>query len=294
VTRWLVLAAAVLYCAFSVTSARADAVAGTTVSGGDMKHPVRLTAADELTFLRRINLPPKLDDAPFNSYDGPSYTVATDYWDSLLYGWKDTKGHAADTATYYPKGGYIKTKQDDKDVWLVIDLRQQAILNRYIRLGAKDAVPEKPTLQQMLVASSDEPISVDIGSHSLTDTERAAFWKALAQPMEAVLSAGANTKTSDGVWITFNLPEGRDLQLFYDINANRLVDGIGGDGSVLPRDWLQPVLGANAPHAGAPGLVGAKAVPQEASTGSPVWWVIMIGGGLTCIAAALVVRRKLA
>jgi len=90
------------------------------------------------------------------------------------------------------------------------------------------------------------------------------------------------------------LPEGREVQLFYDINANRLIDGVGGDATVVPRDWLQPVLGTNAPRAGAPGLVGAKSVPQASSTGSPFWWVVMIGGGLACIGTAVVLRRKLA
>jgi hypothetical protein len=146
----------------------------------------------------------------------------------------------------------------------------------------------------MLVASSDEAIAIDIGSHSLTESERAAFWKVFSQPLEKVNSAGPKPRTTDGVWITFNLPEGRQLQFFYDVSAGRLIDGFGGDALVTPRDWLQPVLGANAPKPGAPGLVAAKQVPQNGSTGAAWWWVVMIGGGLGCIGAAVWMRRKLA
>jgi hypothetical protein len=52
-------------------SATASVAPGMTISGGDLPHPVRLAAADEDAFRRRINTPPRLDSLPDRAADLP-------------------------------------------------------------------------------------------------------------------------------------------------------------------------------------------------------------------------------
>jgi hypothetical protein len=39
---------------------------------------------------------------------------------------------------------------------------------------------------------------------------------------------------------------------------------------------------------------GGIAVEQQAGDGSPVWWLVMVGGGLACIGAAVWLRGRFA
>src|SRR5215212_1487297 len=172
----------------------------TSISGPGLSHPVRLAVSDDYAFFRRINLPPKLDDTP--KVTGQSYEITSRYWDDVVRGWDSSAGSGADSATYYPEGGFVRAKQGSDDVWLVIDLRQRAILDRYIRLAQKNTLPAIPTLQEVIAASQrDEKISVTIGSRQLKPDELTAFWKEFARPVTRTDGGGTTPKGSDGLWI---------------------------------------------------------------------------------------------
>jgi hypothetical protein len=176
----------------------------TSISGPGLSHPVRLAVTDDYAFFRRINLPPKLDKEP--KVSGPAYEITSRYWDDVVRGWDSSAGSGADSATYYPQGGFVHARQDGDDVWLVIDLRQQAILNRYIRLAQKNTLPAIPTLQEVIAASQrDETISVTIGSRQLKPDELTAFWQEFARPVTRTDGGGTTPKGSDGLWIAFGL-----------------------------------------------------------------------------------------
>jgi hypothetical protein len=169
ITRLAILNGHCLLCTGRAWWQRDSCARGTSISGPGFQHPVRLAVTDDYAFFRRINLPPKLDDTP--KVTGPSYEITSRYWDDVLRGWDSSAGSGADSATYYPQGGFVRAKQGGSDVWLVIDLRQQAIINRYIRLAQKDTLPAAPTLQEVIAASQrEEKISVSIGSKQLKPT----------------------------------------------------------------------------------------------------------------------------
>jgi hypothetical protein len=263
----------------------------TSISGPGFKHAVRLAVTDDYAFFRRINLPPKLEETP--KAGGPSYEITSRYWDDVLRGWDSTAGSAADSATYYPQGGYVRARQGGEDVWLVIDLRQQAIINRYIRLAQLDTLPQQPTLQQVIAASqAQEKISVSIGSKQLKGDELTAFWKEFARPMTRTDGGGATPRSDRGLWIAFGLEEGRTVHLFYDMQSNRLIDDLGIEAVSVPNDWLAPVLGTDL-RPDSP-LVAPLAVPHDQPRGGRYWWAIMIAGGLFFLAAAFWAHRKLA
>jgi len=208
-------------------------------------------------------------------------------------GWDSSAGSGADSATYYPQGGFVHAKQNGEDVWLVIDLRQQAILNRYIRLAQRNSLPAIPTLQEVIAASQrDEKISVTIGSRQLKADELPAFWQEFARPMTRTDGGGTTPKGDDGVWIAFGLEEGRTVHLFYDMKGNRLIDDLGIEAVTVPSDWLQSVLGTRV-SAASP-LVAPLAVPQQEPRGSRAWWFVMVGGGIFFLAAAFYAHKKLA
>ena len=263
----------------------------TSISGPGFSHPVRLAVTDDYAFFRRINLPPKLEDTPKAS--GPSYEITSRYWDDVVRGWDSSAGSGADSATYYPQGGFVHARQDGEDVWLVLDVRQQAILNRYIRLAQKNSLSSIPTLQEVIAASQrDEKISVTIGSHQLKPDELAKFWNEFARPMNRTDGGGTTPKAPDGVWIAFGLEEGRTVHLFYDIKGNRLIDDLGIEAVTVPNDWLQSVLGTQITAASP--LIAPLAVPHQDPRGGRFWWFVMVGGGVFFLAAAFYAHKKLA
>ena len=103
------------------------------------------------------------------------------------------------------------------------------------------------------------------------------------------LPTGARAATN-ALWIVFTLTEGRSLQLFYTPDAGLLGDGGGTESYRVPQSWLTPVLG-DAPLSGQNGLGGSQ-VAQEPGRGAPAWWVLMLGGGFFCLAAAVWLRRR--
>src|SRR3954447_11356002 len=239
----LAILSVIAFFALVVPGGRAIAAPeATSISGPGFQHPVRLAVTDDYAFFRRINLPPKLDDTP--KVTGPSYEITSRYWDDVVRGWDSTAGAGADSATYYPEGGFVHAKQGSDDVWLVIDLRQRAILDRYIRLAQKNTLPAIPTLQEVIAASQrDETISVTIGSRQLKPDELPAFWKEFARPVTRTDGGGTTPKGSGGLLIAFGVEEGRPVHLFYDTKGQGLIDDLHTEALTVPDDWLSSVLG---------------------------------------------------
>src|SRR5438552_10868877 len=131
--RFLSILAAAAFLFFALPPHVRAAPTTTTITGGRLPHPVQLTPIDQDAFFRRVNSPPELEHEPRTS--GGSYTVSSGYWAMALADGK--KGPVSDEAEYFPDGGYVRGRKSGKDAWIVIDLRQRAILERYIRLDEK-------------------------------------------------------------------------------------------------------------------------------------------------------------
>ncbi len=270
---------------------------GTVISGGDLPHPVRLSGADEDAFVRRIGPPPRFDEAPRVS--GPAYRIASAYWDAAVRGTREDKPPAEAAASYYPEGGLVKARQNGKDVWLVLDLRQRAIADRYIRLTQAGLLDEEPGLLDVLrAAAATEQVSVSIGGRYLDDGQRQHFWD-LTQPLQERRDPKPGTadrlqpSQPRATWtsIVFGLYEGRSSSLLYALDAGLLVDSIGGEVYRVPEGWLVPLLGP----AAAPGPdfdLQPAHIEQQEGTGAPFWWPLMIGGGLAALGAAYILNRR--
>ena len=259
---------------------------GTIISGGDLAHSVRMAKTDEDAFRRRLDSPPKLDDRPELSGDG--YTVTTTYWDDVLRGSRNDREAADPGATYYEDGGFVRARQDGEDVWLALDTRQRAILDRYLNLTRAGLLGERPGILEVLAAASrSENIGVHIGGSLLTDPEWERFWASLSvTPSPAFLEQPQRPAGDDGAWLIFSLKEGRSVQVFYDERAGTLTDSFGTEVyTVAPQVAL--AIESPASRGGS-----ALAIQQE-QQGSPLWWLIMIGGGLSCLAVALWLKRRL-
>jgi hypothetical protein len=291
ISRPVLLALLSLLVLLPLRGTAAAAPDGTSVDGPGFEFPVRLAVTDDYAFFRRINLPPKLDEAPRAS--GPSYQITSRYWDDVLRAWDDGAGSASESATYYPEGGFVRAEQDGEEVWLVIDLRQQAILNRYIRLARQGTLPQHPTVQQVIAAAQrDENVSVSIGSRQLRPNELTEFWKAFSQPLTRTDAGGRPPQSNAGLWIAFGLQEGRSVQLFYDMRGNRLIDDLGIEAVAVPPNWLTSVLGPDSARPDSP-LLAPLVVPQDEPRGGRFWWVVMVGVGLFFLGAAFLVHRRL-
>jgi hypothetical protein len=95
---------------------------------------------------------------------------------------------------------------------------------------------------------------------------------------------------STGVWLTFTFAEGRSVRLLYSGGPEHggtpfaLYEPIGGE-----HYLVSPRVGAAIDSV----LPRVLEIEQQSGRGSPVWWVVMLGGGLACLAAALWLRRRL-
>jgi hypothetical protein len=267
------------------------------LSGGDLPHPLRLAAIDEADFMQRLSPPPKFDDPP--GATGPTYTLTTPYWDEVLRGDRADRAPAEAAALYYPQGGFVRARQDGKDAWLILDLRQQAILERYLRLGREGRLPEAPGIMHVLFeASKTEMIGINIGHDTLPEATRAAFWRTIEPYVGRVPQnpePPARLRTDEhGAWITFNLPEGRAIQVFYAPNYdNIIVDSTGTEMLQVSPGTRFVVSEDSSPFSGPPPRGGAIQIEQEDGPGSPVWWAVMVGAGVFCLAAAVWLQRRL-
>jgi hypothetical protein len=257
-----------------------------TISGNGLPHPVSLAPVDVDTFRRRISPPPKLEDEP--NVSGPAYTITANYWDEVIRGDNSRKERVETEATYYSERGFVRARQGGEDVWIVIDLRQRTILDRYIRADARGEIGETPGVLEVLLAAArdGEQIGVQVGDQLLSQAQADQLWQALAGTGRPSLLIPQQPPSPEGQgrWIIFNLVEGRTVQLFAGGSPASLTDSLGWERYSLPAD-LASLLRADQPESTA-------TIGQEKGTGSPLWWPVMLGGGLACLALALWWQRR--
>ena len=280
----------VLVIAISLTSTIPAHAAGTDVvlSGGDLPYAIKLARGDADAFVRRVSPPPKLEDAPV--FQGNGYKIASAYWDEVLRNGRDDRGAAALDAFYFEQGGYVVAHQDGRDVWLVLDLRQRAIIDRYLALGRARTIRGEPGILEVLtIASRSETVGVEIGGVALDEAQRNNFWSLIAIGPRATHTDPPQVPLgARGVWIVFALEEGRSLQVFYERQSALFIDSFGAEiyGVSTPMATLIDTI--------VPRTSTGIRVAQEKSTGSPIWWLIAGGGGIACIGAAVWLQRWLA
>jgi hypothetical protein len=277
----------------------------TTISGGSLLHSVRLAPADQAAFLRRLDLPPLLDDAP--EVSGPSYTVTSPYWDQAIRAGDNTQVLVDNDATYYPEGGFVRTRQAGEEIWTALDHEQRAILDRYITVAG--SVPAEPSVFEVMreAGLKGEDIGITVGRIVLTEDQRAKFWenaKGLAPLPPGRLStptaaeraqAGGARQSPTLAFLVFTLPEGRGVSMVYSNVTgvfSELQDGVLGVVIPVPRDWLVPVLGDAARFNPNSNGLAPQQIIEDETDGSPLWWPITLGGGAISIAIAIVLQRK--
>jgi hypothetical protein len=278
----LILALALL--AIVMPSARAEPIAipDVAISGPGLPEPVYLAPTDADAFRRRVNLPPRLDFVP--QPGGPSYTVTTAYWNKAVdreSGEEDLL--VAGAATYWPEGGYVLTSLAGEDVWLVLDLRQRALLDRYIRLGSTGAIgPREGNLHVLATANATEFIGIGAGVAPLTAGQRTAFWTAFGDtPVRFLDPLEPPESDRDGFWLLLTIPDGPGYEYYY--NGATLTDSFGAERySVSPalRSLLEGLT------------LSTPAIQNEDSPGSLLWWPVMLGGGVAAIGAAYWLNRR--
>ncbi len=298
-SRWLALLIAVALWSFvSQASAEQIPIPIVVISGGDLPHAVHLAPVDADAFQRRVNRPPHLTDTP--SPAGPSFTVTTLYWQlSFL---PDTdKGESKSSsvssdAIYYPDGGYVLEHVDGHDAWTVIDLRQRAILDRYIRVTHDGLAGENPDVLQVLSAfSKDEPLGVQIGTRSLSTAEASTFWSLVSSLKPLDLPPNPDFAPPDKprpviLWITITTPDGQAIQLLNATVTGTLVEPLAQTVYPVSQNWLAPIIGPYDPTT--IGTTLTALVKQNKPAGSQLWWPVMIGGGLLAIGLAVWWQRR--
>jgi hypothetical protein len=269
----------------------------TTISGGDLPRAVRLAFADEDAFFRRLDPPHQPEETP--PATGPSYVVSSVYWDRTLREDDPDAAPADMEAVYFPQAGYARARQAGEEVWLLLNQRQRAIVDRYIRLAREGLIGEAPGVFDVVRgAARSEPVTVMAGNRTLTDDEAARFWQ-VAQPIQLRRDLVRGTPDSwpppsgpSLVWIVLSLPEGRSVDLLYSLGNGVLIDRFATELYPVPSQWLVPVLGPVADISSPDfGLTPAQ-IEHDEGAGSQLWWVVMLGGGLGCLAAALWLRRR--
>jgi hypothetical protein len=257
------------------------------------KH-ITLAPADADAFQRRLNQPPLLDDPP--PFDGPSYTVTTAYWDPAVREEEDEPA-VEPAAEYFPAGGFVRARQDGKDVWLVLDLRQRAILDHYVGYGTRQGLPSDPVLRQaalnpsaLLIAflgyyGQGESIAIEVGDRLLTADEAEAFLASVAPGLYGVTFLDPPQpprRGASGYWVRLTLPEGRALSYFLDTSAHTLTDSLGTESYDL----------SSAAGGGIPDSAEVLLIEDESPVGSQLWWLLAVGGGVSLLALAFALRRR--
>jgi hypothetical protein len=283
VTFVLVFAAALLLSGFAPAHAQeAFDIPEVTISGGGLPVAVSLAPTDADAFRRRINLPPRIEFVPQPT--GPSYTVTTPYWNDAIDREEGEERLAvAEAATYWPDGGYLLTMLGDNEVWTVLDLRQQATLDRYIRLGRAGAIgPRDGNLAVLSAAVASEYVGIDAGVAPLTASQRSAFWAEFGDTPVSFLDPFEPPQPSgDGFWLLLTIADGPGYQYYYD--GSSLTDSFGAERYAVPAA-LRSLLDGLTPS--------MPAIENEDPPGSLLWWPVMVGGGLLLIGAAWWLNRR--
>lgn len=272
-----------------LTSAAAQAGPPTTIAGGDLPYSVRLATADEDAFFRRINPPPVLEQTP--SPRGTRYSITSAYWDQARR-LTDPDAEAIDPrADYFPGEGLVRLSEGGEDVWIVLNLRQREIIDRYIRLARERLIgPEPGAFDLIRAAALSEPVAVMIANHTLTEDEARRFWSAAA-PVELRRDLVRGTPEPPWPpagptisWIAFTYPDGRSVEMLYSSVTGVLADRFATEVYPVPQRWLEPVLGAAAPT--------AAQIEEDEDKGTSPLWVVLAVGGVICLVAAFWLSRR--
>ena len=247
---------------------------------------VFLAPADADAFQRRLNQPPLLDEPP--GAGAPSYRVTTAYWDPAIRE-DDDEPQVDPVADYFPGGGFVRASREGEDVWIVLDLRQRALLDRYISYYTVHPRPElepRPgSLKITWATTPDELISIEVGDRRLTEDEAGLFWEAMNPRLHRLVFLDPprppDASAALGYWVTFSLPEGRSLRYFVDTAAGSLTDALGTESYDIGD-----AIGGRIPESAAVSLI-----EDEDPAGSPLWWFVAVGGGGALLVLALALQR---
>jgi hypothetical protein len=291
--RLLLLQFAVVLLALQIRLADADAVdvRPVVISGGDLTGTVTMAPVDADAFQRRLNQPPRFELPP--TVGGISYAVETEYWDDTVRE-DDQSPRAESVATYYAESGVVRVRQGAEDAWIVVDLRQRALLDRYIRLTNGGAIEPRPGILEVLTAAAaSEETAVQIGSRVLSPTEEAAFWRISSGLKPANLARRADQEElragPNSAWIIVTLPEGHAVEMLYTFANGTLIDSLGEQVYAVPRNWLEPVIGD---YDGATLASLGSSISSDDPKGGWYWWPLMVGGGIACLAAAVMLNNR--
>jgi hypothetical protein len=246
----------------------------------NLPEPLRMAPADADAFQRRLNrpslVPPPLPAA------GPWVGIDTPYWDAALRESPDDP-QASLGGAYYPQLGLVQTTRENRDAWLLLDQRQRAILDRYIRLGRAGAIGTRPSALQVLAAAAeDETLSVELAGRLLTEAEARSFWERLRTVETRPSFAGGRPHREGGYWLVITLPEGRALSYHYDPAAGSLTDSLGTESHDVSALGLPHTPPAEPPS-----------IRHGSRPGSLLWWPVMLGGGLGLLALAVWTRGRI-
>ena len=244
-----------------------------------LPQPLQLAPADVDAFRRRLGPPPVLT---VPAATGEAFEVTSDYWDETL-GSGVNAPLIQPEASYFPAFGVVLVdRPNGEKVYVVLDQRQRALLNRYIRLGRTGAVAPHPgALQVLAAASHSEPVSIVIGSKPVDEPLARLIWAAIdGKPGFRFLDPPRPPGAATGTWLTFTTAEGRAIQYLYDPESQTLTDALGTEVySIvpLPLDPATPLQ-----------------LEQQPAQGSKLWWPLMLGGGIALLAAAVWLQRRYA
>lgn len=312
-TARILTAAALVLLAFAVAkdATPIEAKVDTAIlSGGDLPHPITLAFEDAYAFWAlpdpRSNLdlpggwPIRVDAPPANL--GTGYELQSGIAAALLgnnpFGlWRDIEfGEGRQpTATYHPAVAALELRiGDDAPRWARLDEDRAGILDRYIELGRAGALPEHPSILDVLAAEAATgqltPTSVD--GRPMAPAAREDFWRTARRaswPEVPVYASRLGAKPHTGapadydeaveamvfgdatpVWLAFDI-DGREVRLAYYpvtgvIAAIPLPNGSAwiGRGFVIPPDLREAFHAAlGLPPLQSPFAVGEAAAPTS-------------------------------
>lgn len=272
-----------------------------TISSDQLPYTITLPWQDRAALWDAEGSPNLLVEAPASL--GPGYDVLSWYWGTLQPG-------TDDVATYYPERGILRLTTYYREAWYQLDSERQAILNRYVTLGQAGLLPPQPMILDLLGVSyqhGGERISIEVGGAPLEPggAEERLFWREAAVTTggsEDMLERGWKFSARDNFYVTFFLPERREISLLYIRDAGYLVDMsvIYAAGNIVPvqASKASPRLRALLELVG-PAPTASVSAADERSVGSrgtlSVWAVIFmaLGGAIALGSSAALFSRTL-
>ena len=259
-----------------------------TIAGDDLPFEIDVAAPDADNFGRRLGQLPRRED--FEGASGRSYTITSDYWSVAvpLEDEEEELGAApGESAAYFPDSGFVRVDIGGSNAWVVLNLRQRAILDRYINLAKAELIPSRPSTIEVLTGAfnAGETIGVNAGADLVDPALAARLFSMLstANPTPKLQDPSPPVVGNEGFWIIVTLLEGRDLRYYYD--GQSLTESLGTER--YDATDVSDLLGEMAP-------LSMPQIEQEAPAGSLIWWPLMIGGGLVALGAAVWLRRRTA